>query len=86
MTTSLNALQSDQFELANLVRKKLILVNDTKGVLNDASIVNAYSGQDSLRGRMMHTQGTNSITPEGIMFFVENTPLEVEDAGGGPDV
>lgn len=82
ITTTLAALQADQFELMNLVGKKLVLVNDTTGILKDASIINAYSGGDSLRGRSMHTQGTNEVIGEGFVFMVGNSHLEVEDTGG----
>lgn len=81
ITTSLTALQSDQFELSNLGGKKLVLISDTSGILNDPSKIKAYSGQDALRGRNMHTQGTYEVIPEGIMLFVGNQPLEVDDSG-----
>lgn len=81
LSTTLNALSSDQFEVINLAGKKLILVNDTSGEIKDTNMIKAYSGQDTLRGRRIHVQGTDDIVPEGIIFAVGNTPLTTMDTG-----
>lgn len=81
ITTTLEALQSDQFELSNLGGKKLVLISDTNAILKDPSKLKAFSGGDALRGRNMHTRGTYEVIPEGVILCVGTQPLETHDSG-----
>jgi putative DNA primase/helicase len=81
ISTTLLALESDHFEVVNLIGKKFILVNDTSGIIKDTHIIKAYSGHDLLRGRSMHRQGTVEVPPEGIIVTVGNDPLNIIDSG-----
>ncbi len=79
ISTTLQALSSDQFEVINLSGKKLVFINDTPGMITNTHTIKAYSGQDSLRRRAMHTQGTYNVTPESIIVAVGNDPLVTQD-------
>ena len=79
-TTSLKALNSDPFEIINLIGKKLVLVTDTPKYEADISVVKAFTGGDSLRGRIMHEGVTTEVRPEGILFIASNYPLQTRDS------
>lgn len=78
LSTTLDALSLDRFEIVNFIGKKLVLINDTNGILKDSSTMKAYSGSDELRGRTMFNVITHNVMPEGIMVVVGNEPLIIE--------
>lgn len=80
ISTTLKALNTDQFEIANLVGKKLIIISDTEKYSKDLSILKAYVGGDSLRARSMYTQGTQAISCEGMILIIGNDPLHSQDS------
>lgn len=73
--TSLKALNTDPFEIANLIGKKRVVISDTEQYFKDLSVLKAAVGQDALRARTMHTQGTQQIVCEGIILIIGNEPL-----------
>ncbi len=83
ISTTLNALSSDQFEANNLKNMKMVLVNDSPGIIKDSSLVKAYSGNDELRGRVIYNQGITSIVPTGIIVIVGNEPITTDGADSG---
>lgn len=78
-TTTLKALNSDPFEVFNLIGRKLVLINDTEKYEADLSVLKAYVGGDSLRGRVMYTQGTTPVRGEGLIWAIGNQPLATRD-------
>ena len=80
-STSLKALNGDQFEVVNLIGKKLILINDSEKYSEDLGILRAYVGGDTLRGRVMYTQGTVSVRGEGMIWITSNSSLRTRDRG-----
>lgn len=81
VSTTLNALSNDQYEVVNLVGKKLVLINETSDIMKDLTRVKRYSGLDSFRGRRMNIQGRIEVRPEGVLVGVGNSPLEIQDTG-----
>lgn len=79
-TTTLKALNSDQFEILNLMGKKLVLISDTPKYEADLSVLKAYVGGDNLRGRVMYTQGTISVRGEGMIWAMGNQALATMDS------
>lgn len=77
--TLLKAFSSDQFEILNQIGKKLILVNDKKRYSADLSVLKVYLGWNTLRGRVMDTQGTTSVRGEGIIWAVGNKQFATRD-------
>lgn len=77
--TNLKALKTDPFEIANLIRKKLIVISDTEKYSKDLSILKAAVGEDALRVRSMHTQGTQQFVCEGLILIIGNEPLATRD-------
>lgn len=80
-TTTLKALQTDPFEVLNLASKKMNVINDTEDYIQDMSIVKAFTGNDSLRGRVMRQNATLEVRAAGFFVAVGNQPLNVKDAG-----
>jgi P4 family phage/plasmid primase-like protien len=79
-STSLKALNEDQFEIMNLLGKKLILISDAERYSANFSIVKAYVGGDPMRGRRMFKQGTVEVRADGIIAIVANQPLAIKDS------
>lgn len=79
ISTTLKALNTDQFEVLNLVGKKLVLISDSEKYSSDLAILKAYTGGDSLRGRKMYTQGNINVNAEGLIVIVANNPFQTRD-------
>ena len=79
ISTTLKALNTDPFEIVNLVGKKLVLISDSERYSADLNILKAYTGGDPLGGRKMYTQGNFAVTGEGIIVIVANNPLNSRD-------
>lgn len=79
ITTSLQALHSDPFELINLVGKKLILISDSERFSGDLHILKQIVGGDALKGRLKHIQGAFEVRPEGMVWIITNHPLVSSD-------
>jgi phage/plasmid-associated DNA primase len=80
LTTSLKSLQLDPFELTNIRGKKLILISDTEYYKGSfMNTLKALVGNDALKGRVKYIQGSNEISPEGLVMIVGNYPLGVRD-------
>ena len=80
-TTTLKALQTDSLEVVNLANKKLNTINDIKDYIQDISIVKAFTGNDSLRARIMRENTSLGIGAAGFVLAVANQPLSVKDRG-----
>lgn len=78
MSSTLEALSSDHCEVSNFPGKKMILVNDTNGILRDSATLKAFSGMDELRGRAMFQGITTSVEPEGVIVIVGNESLSLD--------
>ena len=81
-TTTLAALNSDQFEAVNLDDKKLILIGDTEIYMKDMSKLKALTGDDPLRGRTMYTNITKSVYLKGVVMMTGNSLLNIRDSSG----
>jgi phage/plasmid-associated DNA primase len=79
VTTSLRSLHKDPFELTNLGGKKLILLSDSERYQGDLQILKQIVGCDSLQGRIKFVQGSQEVTPEGIITVISNSPLVSKD-------
>ena len=80
-TTTLKALQNDPFEVLNLAGKKLNVINYIDDYIQEMSVVKAYTGNDSLRARVMRQNATVEVRASGFIVAVGNQPLNVKDRG-----
>lgn len=78
--TSLKSLNCDQFEILNIVDKKLVLMSDTEQYSKDLSVLKALVGEDLLRGRVMFKSGTLNIRFPGLVLIVGNQLLSARDS------
>ena len=81
-TTTLRALNNDQFEAVNIAYKKLLLIGDTESYSRDVSQLKALTGGDPLRGRVMYSNATEDIDLQGTLVMTGNALLETLDSSG----
>jgi phage/plasmid-associated DNA primase len=83
VSTSLNALSSNPFELVNLRNKRLILISDADNCQNsDYSTIKSITGGDILMGRQKYIQLPLDFYPVGWLVIATNNLLfESEDDG-----
>jgi P4 family phage/plasmid primase-like protien len=79
ITTSLKSLNSDPFEVQNLLGKKLILLSDAERYFGDLSILKQIVGGDALRGRAKFIQGNFEVNIQGTVVLISNFPLMSKD-------
>ena len=79
ITTSLKSLNSDLFEIQNLLGKKLILLSDAERYFGDLSILKKIVGGDALRGRIKFVQGNFEIHVEGTVVLISNFSVISKD-------
>nr|QYC94343.1 putative phage/plasmid DNA primase [Oedogonium sp. 210] len=79
ITTSLKSLHKDNFEIINLIAKKLILISDSEHYSGDLQILKQIVGCDALQGRAKYIQGSFEVRPEGIVLIVTNNPITSRD-------
>jgi phage/plasmid-associated DNA primase len=82
VTTTLRDLHNDKFETANLIDKRLIVINDTEGYKQDLQVLKAITGNDSLVGRIKHESGNFEVRTDGFVVISGNQPLLTKDNSG----
>ena len=81
-TTTLRALNMDQFEAINVAEKKLLLIGDTENYTKDISQLKALTGGDPIRGRMMYSNATRDVYLQGAVLMSGNALLNIRDSSG----
>lgn len=80
VTVSLRSLHSNEFEIINLLGKKLILISDSEEYMGNLDILKQIVGGDALKGRIKYVQGSFEVIPEGFLVMVANHALKSRDA------
>lgn len=80
ITTTLKALNSDPFEISNLMGKRLILISETERYKGDLSVLKMITGGDTLKGRVKFVQGAFEVQPEGLVLIIGNRVMETTDS------
>lgn len=81
-TTTLRALNSDQFEAINIEDKKLLIIGDTENYTKDISQLKALTGGDPVRGRIMYSNLTRNTYLKGTLMMTGNMLLNIRDNSG----
>jgi phage/plasmid-associated DNA primase len=82
VTSSLNRISKDPFEIANLANKKLILISENENWTTQTSTLKMISSGDPLPGRIKHLQGSFEINIIGVLAIFNNFKFEVRDETG----
>lgn len=80
VTASLRALNSNEFEILNLIGKKLILISDSEEFQGPLDMLKRIVGGDALKGRKKYVQGSFEVMPEGLVLMIANHPLRARDS------
>ena len=78
-STSLKAINTDPYEIINLIGKKLILMSDTESYSANVSQLKALTGQDAVRGRVMYQNKTLEVKLSGLILIIGNKLLNTRD-------
>jgi putative DNA primase/helicase len=70
--TTLKNLNTDIFELYNIIGKPLIMISDSEFYTGDMSIIKQITGNDKLHGRAKYVQGSFEIAVTGNIICVGN--------------
>jgi putative DNA primase/helicase len=78
-TTSLDMLQNNQFETANLYGKRLAIITDADKYGGSVEVFKAASGQDPLRFERKNQQQGQSFIYQGMIIVAANQPVQYRD-------
>mgnify|MGYP001792177801 CR=1 FL=1 len=81
--TSLKTLETDRFENANLLGKRLVYIADSERYTRNVSKLKALTGQDQLRYEKKYTQGGSSFRFDGMVLIVANETIQFNDFTSG---
>lgn len=84
MISSLEHLEKNRFETANLYKKKLLLFNDVERYGGSVSVLKAITGRDLIRNE--HKYQTGSQKPfkfNGLVMITANEPIQTTDPTSG---
>ena len=84
MISSLEHLEKNRFETANLYKKKLLLFNDVERYGGSVSVLKAITGRDLIRNERKFQSG--SLKPfkfNGLVMITANEPIQTTDPTSG---
>lgn len=82
--SSLEYLEKNRFETANLYQKKLLLFNDTERFGGNVSVLKAVTGRDLLRNEQKYQSGKKpAFKFKGLVMITANEPIQTTDPTSG---
>ena len=82
-STKLDALENNRFEVAGIIGKKLVTINDSEAYGGSASTLKAITGQDAVRLEMKNKQQGESFIPSAMVLLTSNTSIRSSDYTSG---
>jgi putative DNA primase/helicase len=83
LSTELKTLETDKFESANILGKRLVYVADSERYTGKVSKLKAITGQDPIRYEKKYVQGGNCFCFDGMVLIVANETIQFNDHTGG---
>lgn len=84
MISSLEHLEKNRFETANLYKKKLLLFNDVERYGGSVSVLKAITGRDLIRKeRKFQTNSQKPFKFNGLVIITANEPIQTTDPTSG---
>ena len=77
--TNLAVLENSKFETANLLNKKLVVINDSVQYAGSISVLKALIGQDMLNMERKHENAASPFQPYCLLIIVSNEFLSLRD-------
>lgn len=82
--SSLEYLEKNRFETANLYQKKLLLFNDTERFGGNVSVLKAVTGRDLLRNEQKYQSGKKpAFKFKGMVMITANESIQTTDPTSG---
>jgi phage/plasmid-associated DNA primase/DNA-binding MarR family transcriptional regulator len=84
MISSLEHLEKNRFETANLYKKKLLLFNDVERYGGSVSVLKAITGRDLIRNERKYQTGSQKpFKFNGLVMITANEPIQTTDPTSG---
>jgi len=84
MISSLEHLEKNRFETANLYKKKLLLFNDVERYGGSVSVLKALTGRDLIRNERKFQSGSQKpFKFNGLVMITANEPIQTTDPTSG---
>lgn len=84
MISSLEHLEKNRFETANLYKKKLLLFNDVERYGGSVSVLKAITGRDLIRNeRKFQSASQKPFKFNGLLMITANEPIQTTDPTSG---
>jgi putative DNA primase/helicase len=84
MISSLEHLEKNRFETANLYKKKLLLFNDVERYGGSVSVLKAITGRDLIRNeRKFQAASQKPFKYNGLVMITANEPIQTTDPTSG---
>ena len=84
MISTLEHLEKNRFETANLFKKKLLLFNDVERYGGSVSVLKAITGRDLIRNeRKFQTSSQTPFKFDGLVMITANEPIQTTDPTSG---
>lgn len=84
-STTMEALENNRFETANIYGKRLVVINDASNWGGKVDNLKALTGQDDIRCERKGIQATGSFQYQGIVIATSNDQLNTKDVTSGVD-
>ena len=79
-STSMDQLQNNKFETANLYRKKLAIITDADKYGGNVEVFKAMTGQDQMRREHKNKQQMQNFIYDGMVLVAANQPVQFKDS------
>lgn len=83
--TDLRNLETNRFEIAGILGKRLVVINDAAKYGGSLEVLKALTGEDALRLERKNRQQSGSFTFKGIVMMTSNEDLVTSDLTSGLD-
>jgi DNA polymerase I-like protein with 3'-5' exonuclease and polymerase domains len=82
-TTSLKRLETNRFELIDLVPKRLVVITDSERYTGSVATLKAWVGQDTLPLERKYAKVQGQGVAEGLIMIAANEPIQSNDYTSG---
>jgi putative DNA primase/helicase len=83
LSSNLKTLETNRFESANLLGKRLVYIADSERYTGNISTLKALTGEDQIRYEKKYVQGGDCFCFDGMVLIVANEAIQFNDHTGG---
>lgn len=82
-STNLEAIEGNRFEVAGIIGKKLVTINDSEAYGGSVSTLKAITGQDAVRLESKGKQQGDAFVPAAMVILTSNSSIRSSDYTSG---